>query len=71
MKSVRILAIATLACAVTVSTAMAQGKKGPSGPGMTLTSPDFQDGAEIPNKYTQADQNPVKTAVDTAPPIQG
>src|SRR5690348_9265150 len=64
MKSVRILAIATLACAVSVSTAMAQGKKGPSGPGMTLTSPDFQDGAEIPNKYTQADQNPVSPKLE-------
>jgi len=25
---------------------------------MTLTSPAFADGAEVPNKYTQAEQNP-------------
>jgi Raf kinase inhibitor-like YbhB/YbcL family protein len=36
---------------------LAQGKgggKGPAGPGLTLTTPAFMDGAEIPAKYTQA-----------------
>ncbi|HTW64864.1 MAG TPA: YbhB/YbcL family Raf kinase inhibitor-like protein [Bryobacteraceae bacterium] len=38
-----------------LSPAFAQPKgRGPSGPGLTLTSPDFEDGGIIPNKYTQA-----------------
>jgi len=28
------------------------GGKGPAGPGLTLTSPDFEDGGVIPDKYT-------------------
>jgi Raf kinase inhibitor-like YbhB/YbcL family protein len=35
------------------------GGKGPAGPGLTLTSPDFEDGGIIPNKYTQASAMPV------------
>jgi len=53
--------ILTSALAVGVWTVGAQDKgkgKGPAGPGMTLTSPAFADGSEIPNKYTQAEQNP-------------
>ncbi len=34
--------------------AQGQGK-----PGMTLTSPDFSDGGEIPSKYTQRVPNPI------------
>jgi len=33
--------------------------RGPAGPGLTLTSPAFEDGGIIPNKYTQADPSPV------------
>jgi hypothetical protein len=29
------------------------GGKGPAGPGLTLTSPDFQDGGIIPDKFSQ------------------
>jgi len=53
-------AVAALALAASVSLVFAQGgapggaKKGPAGPGMTLTSSAFMDGAEIPAKYTQA-----------------
>jgi len=57
----RTLALSALALTVAIGSASAQDKgkgKGPAGPGLTLTSPDFQDGAEIPNKYTQAEQNP-------------
>jgi len=32
--------------------------KAPAGPGMTLTTPDFSDGGEIPSKYTQRVSNP-------------
>ena len=33
-------------------------------PGMTLTSPDFEDGGIIPNKFTQAIANPVSPKLD-------
>jgi Raf kinase inhibitor-like YbhB/YbcL family protein len=49
------VAVAFLA-ALGFSTAFAQ-QKGPSGPGLTLTSPDFEDGGVIPNQYTQAVPN--------------
>ncbi|HXP85568.1 MAG TPA: YbhB/YbcL family Raf kinase inhibitor-like protein [Bryobacteraceae bacterium] len=55
------LAISALALTVGIASTFAQDKgkgKGPAGPGMTLTSPAFADGAEVPNKYTQAEQNP-------------
>jgi Raf kinase inhibitor-like YbhB/YbcL family protein len=41
-----------------------KGGKGPAGPGLTLTSPDFQDGGIIPNKYTQADSSPVSPKLE-------
>src|SRR5205823_10649560 len=34
-------------------------KKAPAGPGLTLTTTAFADGAEIPAKYTQSDPKPV------------
>jgi Raf kinase inhibitor-like YbhB/YbcL family protein len=34
-------------------------KKAPAGPGLTLTTTAFADGAEIPVKYTQSDPKPV------------
>src|SRR4051812_32827294 len=48
-------------CAVLlVSFALAQeAKKAPAGPGLTLTTAAFADGAEIPAKYTQSDPKPV------------
>jgi Raf kinase inhibitor-like YbhB/YbcL family protein len=56
-------ALFTLAAITTV--AQAQGeKKGPPRPGMMLTSPDFEDGGVIPNKYTQADPNPVSPKLE-------
>jgi Raf kinase inhibitor-like YbhB/YbcL family protein len=52
-------AVAVLAFTVTL--ALPQGKGGgkgaPKGPGMGLTSPDFQDGGIIPDKFTQNDPN--------------
>jgi Raf kinase inhibitor-like YbhB/YbcL family protein len=36
-----------------------QGKGAPAGPGLTLTTTAFSDGAEIPSKYTQSDPNAV------------
>src|ERR1700693_1476941 len=51
--------ILTLALTAAI-TGFAQDKgkaKAPPTPGLTLTSPDFQDGGIIPDKYSQAVQN--------------
>ena len=42
-----------------VTLAQNQTKKAPAGPGLTLTTPAFSDGAEIPARFTQSDSNPV------------
>jgi len=60
-------AVAVLA--FTVSLALPQGKGGggkgaPKGPGMALSSPDFQDGGIIPDKFTQADPMPVSPRLE-------
>lgn len=44
--------------------AQPKGGRGPSGPGLTLTSPDFEDGGIIPNKYTQAVPDAVSPKLD-------
>jgi Raf kinase inhibitor-like YbhB/YbcL family protein len=38
--------------------------KAPARPGLTLTTSAFEDGAIIPNKYTQSDSNPVSPKLD-------
>jgi Raf kinase inhibitor-like YbhB/YbcL family protein len=46
-------------------TAQDKGKgKAPAGPGLTLTTPAFQDGSEIPPKFTQSDPNPVSPKLE-------
>ena len=59
-------AVAVLAFTVTL--ALPQGKGGgkgaPKGPGMALSSPDFQDGGIIPDKYTQAVPMPVSPRLE-------
>jgi Raf kinase inhibitor-like YbhB/YbcL family protein len=59
-------AVAVLA--LTVTLALPQGKGGgkgaPKGPGMGMSSPDFQDGGIIPDKYTQAVPNPVSPQLE-------
>lgn len=60
-------AVAVLAFTVTL--ALPQGKGGggkgaPKGPGMALSSPDFQDGGIIPDKFTQADPMPVSPRLE-------
>ena len=42
----------------------AQQRGGPPRPGLTLTTPAFQDGGEIPAKYTQAVPNPVSPKLE-------
>jgi Raf kinase inhibitor-like YbhB/YbcL family protein len=56
------IAIAAAAAITIAVLAMAQNpaaKKGPAGPGLTLTTTAFEDGGIIPNKYTQQDSKPV------------
>jgi Raf kinase inhibitor-like YbhB/YbcL family protein len=57
---------ASLFFVASLSLAIAQPKAGgpPPGPGLTLTSPDFEDGGIIPNKYTQADPNPISPKLE-------
>jgi Raf kinase inhibitor-like YbhB/YbcL family protein len=54
--------------AFTVTLALPQGKGGgkgaPKGPGMALTSPDFEDGGIIPDKFTQAVPMPVSPRLE-------
>ena|SRR5579863_7466360 len=66
------IAVGTILLAAGIGASLAQGpggapgggKKGPPVPGLTLTSPAFEDGAVIPNKYTQADPNPVSPKLE-------
>lgn len=55
------LALATL---LVVTTAALHAQRGPARPGLTLTTPAFQDGGEVPAKYTQAVPNPVSPKLD-------
>src|SRR5579864_8154409 len=68
MKITRILPICAILLTIGIGPAAAQdqGKKGkgPAGPGMTLTSPAFADGSVIPNKYTQAESNPISPKLE-------
>jgi hypothetical protein len=51
-------AVAVLALAVGGALSQDKGKgKAPAPPGMALTSPDFEDGGIIPDKFTQVVQN--------------
>jgi Raf kinase inhibitor-like YbhB/YbcL family protein len=40
------------------------GGRGPATPGLTLTTPAFSDGSEIPQKYTQSVQSPVSPKLE-------
>lgn len=56
------LAISTVLLALALGAALAQekgrgGPKAPAPPGMALSSPDFQDGGVIPDKFTQVNPN--------------
>lgn len=54
-----------LSIAAVSSTAQDKSKgKAPAGPGLTLTTPAFADGSEIPPKYTQSDPNPVSPKLE-------
>ena len=59
---------AVVVLAFTVTLALPQGKGGgkgaPKGPGMALTTPDFQDGGIIPDKFTQAAPMPISPKLE-------
>lgn len=44
--------------------AFSQDKAAPRPPGLTLTTPAFADGGEIPAKFTQSDPNPVSPKLE-------
>lgn len=47
-----------------LGSAFAQQKGGPPRPGLAISSPDFEDGGVIPNKFTQADPNAVSPKLE-------
>src|SRR5712691_8107487 len=61
MRASRTSTICTFLLTAATGAALAQDapKKAPAGPGLTLTTTAFADGAEIPAKYTQSDPKPV------------
>lgn len=55
----------TFSIGMTFAQNKGKGKgRGPAGPGLTLTSPDFEDGGIIPNKFTQSDPNPISPKLE-------
>jgi Raf kinase inhibitor-like YbhB/YbcL family protein len=64
MRITQILTVCTMLLTVGVGSAVAQAKKAPAGPGLTLTTTAFADGAEIPPKFTQSDPNPISPKLD-------
>lgn len=79
MRITRTIAVGTILLAAGIGSAFGQGPppgggggrgagggggRGPAVPGLTLTSPAFEDGAVIPNKYTQADASPVSPKLE-------
>ena len=64
MRSITICTIFLTASAFLAPAQDKGGKKGPAGPGLTLTTTAFADGAEIPQKYTQSVPNPVSPKLE-------
>src|SRR5579862_5539790 len=68
MRTIPVLTFFTILLAAGTGAAVAQDKgkmgRGPAGPGMTLTSPAFADGSEIPAKYTQSVETPVSPKLE-------
>ena len=69
MKITTFSTICTVLLTAGAVTAFAQGDKGgkgrgPAGPGLTLTTPAFEDGSVIPPKYTQSSPNPVSPKLE-------
>ena len=58
MKST-LLILMTCSAGMLLAQAPGAQTKAPARPGLTLTTPGWEDGGVIPNKYTQADAHPV------------
>ena len=54
----------TILVVCSAGAALAQQPPAPARPGLTLTTPAFEDGAIIPNRYTKADANPVSPKLE-------
>ena len=68
MKATRAITVCAILLLAGFGPAVAQDQakksKQPAGPGLTLTTPAFSDGGEIPAKYTQSDPNPVSPKLE-------
>ena len=67
MTITRILSLCVAALGVAALPGLAQQRsagRGMAGPGMTLTTPAFSDGDEIPAKYTQSSPSPVSPKLE-------
>src|ERR1044071_3791467 len=64
MKIARGYIAAAILVTLSAGSALAQNKKGPAMPGLTLTTPAFSDGGEIPAKYTQNDPKAVSPKLE-------
>ena len=67
-----ILTILAVYAAGTASVQQAAAQpKAPARPGLTLTSSAFEDGAVIPNKYTQSDPEVMISEMVECDPVTG
>src|SRR6202451_3658992 len=64
MNLTKTLIAGAVLAASAVCAAFAQQGRGTPMPGLTLTTPAFDDGGIIPNKYSQADPNPVSPKLE-------
>src|ERR1700719_4121532 len=64
MRVTQTFAISAMLMALGAGSALGQAKKGPAGPGLTITTTAFSDGGEIPSKYTQSDPNAVSPKLE-------
>jgi Raf kinase inhibitor-like YbhB/YbcL family protein len=66
MKTLAVCALSlTLAAGIAFTQDKGKGKgKAPAPPGLALSSPDFQDGGVIPDKFTGAAANPVSPKLE-------
>jgi Raf kinase inhibitor-like YbhB/YbcL family protein len=64
MRVAQTFAISAMLLSLGAGPALGQAKKGPAGPGLTITTTAFADGGEIPTKFTQSDPNAVSPKLD-------
>jgi Raf kinase inhibitor-like YbhB/YbcL family protein len=64
MKKVVIFGLMIAGLALAQNMGRGGGKKGPSGPGLTLTTTAWEDGAVIPSKFTGSDPHAVSPKLD-------